>query len=66
MVTFKGAVPRGSENGSYKLKNSECGTDQGRKMQVMMQFCFATEVLVSEKHLSGNTGYSPGPAARAN
>ena len=66
MWTFKSAVQRGLENGSYKLKNSEDGADLGRKVQVVMQFCFATEVLVLEKHLSGNTGYCPGAEARAN
>ena len=60
MGTFKSAVSKGSENGSYKVRNSGNGADSKVELEVMMQFCFATEVLVLERHLSGKGGYSQG------
>ena len=50
----------GSGNGSYKLRNLEDGTDSKGKLEVMKQYCFATEVRVLVKHLSGNKNYLHG------
>jgi len=58
MGTSKRAVSKGSGSGLYKLRNSENGADW--KVEVMGQFCFATEVRVLGKHLSGNRSYSGG------
>ena len=58
MGISKHAVSKGSENGSSKLRNSANGA--GWKVELMRQFCFATEVRVLGKHLSGNRSYSRG------
>jgi len=58
MQRFKRAVSKGSENGSYKLRNLEDGADSKARVGVMRQFCFATEVSGLAKHLSGNKSYS--------
>jgi len=60
MGTFKSAVSKVSENGSYKLRNSRNGADWEVEVEVMRLFCFATEVLVLARHLSGKGGYSQG------
>jgi len=68
--TFKSAVSKGSGNGSYKLRNLKDGADwEEERVEVMTQFCFATEALALEKHLSGTNSYSWGmeeKRARAN
>ena len=51
MGTSKRAVSKESGNGSFKPRNSENGADW--KVEVMRQFCFATEARVLGKHLSG-------------
>jgi len=56
--TFKSAVSKRSGNGSYKVKNLEDGADWEQRVEAMIQFCFAMEVLVLEKHSSGKNGYS--------
>ena len=58
MQTFKRAVSKGSENGSYKPRNLEDGADSKVKVEMMRRFYFATEVWGLVKHLSGNKGYS--------
>jgi len=58
MGTSKRAVSKGSGNGSSEVGNSENGADW--KVEVMRQFCFAMEVRVLGKHLSGNRRYSRG------
>ena len=50
-------MSKGSGNGSYKLGNLEDGADLEERVEVMTQFCFATEVRALEKHLSGNNCY---------
>jgi len=67
--TFKSAVSKESGNGLYKVRNLEDGADWEERVEVMTQFCFATEIRALEKHLSGTNGYSWGieeRRARAN
>ena len=49
-----------SENGSYKPRNSRDGAGRVRKVKAMAPLCFAMEIRVSARHLSGNRDHSPG------
>ena len=60
MRKFKRVVSKVSGNGWYKRRNLEDGAVSKGKIEVMRQFCFATEVRGLAKHLSGNRSYSHG------
>ena len=47
-----------SENGLYKLRNSENGVDRVRRSRMITRFDFAVEMRGPERHLSSNKDYS--------
>jgi len=58
IATFKSVVSTMSEDGLWRLRNLKDGADWVGKVKAMRQFCSATEIRQSARHLFGNKGYS--------